>query len=138
MPQEVKRRFIHVKALTHGAVNHSTIQSVSIDKSYQEISDSGDDDGADTFLAKGKLSVTVSVELRDPVQADALVDRAASTLTFKGVPETGGTEVTVTVLGVIFFRHGNRAVHNGVATQTVSGRAYKPDGTDPVTVALAT
>lgn len=131
------RRFIHVRAATHGVLPITTVQSISFTDDAQEIAASGDDDTADSFLAKGKSSVRGELVLQDPTQAAALKAAAPGDLEWKGVPETGGSEITQTLSNVIFFSRRHASTHNGLATETLTFRTYDPTGANTVSQTIA-
>lgn len=138
MAAPTKRRYIHIVGAAHGAVEINTVQSISFSDDTQEIAASGDDDIADSFLAKGKSSTRGELVLQDPIQADALRAAGAADLTFSGQPEAGGVAVDMTLKNVIFFTRRQTAVHNGVWGEALGFRCYDPTGADPVSTDLAT
>jgi hypothetical protein len=131
-----KRRYIHIVGALFGTLAVNTIQSISFSDDAQEIAASGDDDAADSFLAKGKRTVRGTLVLQDPVQADALMAAAQADLTYSGKPEAGGTAVDVTLKNVIFFARSNTSMHNGVWGESLTFRCYLPTGLAPVSSIL--
>jgi hypothetical protein len=129
-------RYFNVKTCTVGGVSYTTIQSIDVNQSHQMLRDSGDNDSYTSWSARGPGTTDVSVNLKDPVQAWAMA-AANGTLIFRGVPESGGTEVIVTVEGVTFGNPRTSAQHGAVWTGSVSGVASKTDGGNPVTIAAA-
>jgi hypothetical protein len=132
-----RRRFIHVKGAKHGVTVVDTITSVTFTEQTNEIAGSGDDDKADSFLARGKSVVRGEINMDDPIQAQALKAVAAADFVFDGVPEAGATDrVRVTLKNVVFFTRRNTSPHDALWTGGLSFRCFMPDGTDPVTIGL--
>lgn len=132
-----KRRYIHIVGALYGALAVNTIQSVSFSDDAQEIAASGDDDQADSFLAKGKRTTRGTLVIQDPVQADALMAAAQADFTYSGKPESGGVAVNMTLKNLIFFARSATQIHNGVWGESLTFRCYLPSGLPAVTTALA-
>jgi hypothetical protein len=131
-------RFINVDNALLGAVEITTIQSISYNSDTAEIAASGDADKADTALFKGKRTVRGQLVIQDPVQSQALLNSAKADLKFDGEPEAGGTAKTVTLKNAMFFTENANAPHNALWGQTLGFRCFQPDGTNPVAIATAT
>jgi hypothetical protein len=133
-----KRRYIHIVGALLGSLSVNTIQSISFNDDAQEIAASGDDDQADSFLAKGKRTTRGTLVIQDPVQADALMAAAQADLTYSGKPEAGGVAVNMTLKNVIFFSRSSTQMHNGVWGESLTFRCYLPSGLPAALTALAT
>lgn len=128
-------RFYNIKSCTLGATSITTIASIDIRQSQAMLTDRGDNDAFDSWGARGPGSTGVTINLRDPQQAAALAAVAGpATLVFKGVPENGGTEKTVTVQGVLFGSPSFSAPHGAAWSCSISGAAAIAAGTNPVAI----
>lgn len=131
------RRFYHVKDCTHGAVVINTVQSISYRKNYTRLAGQGDSDLGDTFQAKVNLQVSGTITLQDPIQADALLDAAEADLSWKGVPQPGGTEKVITAQNVQFFSLDETDAHNALDGISLAWNGVMEAGADPASAALA-
>lgn len=134
-------RFINVVNFLAGSTPVTTVKEVTIDQKHKEIMDSGDADQYESFGARGAGSTSVNVTLSDPIQAHALKIVSGATVTFSGQPTSGSATTTfvgVTVVGFTGMGHSNKAMHNGLWAQSVPGKAFKADGTDPITFTAPT
>lgn len=114
----------NIKTFTVGATPYTTIKEVEVNESVEEITDSGDNDTVDTFIAKGKASCRGSVTLSDGIQATAMkATAAAAAITFIGEDAANANAMTCTITGALFFNKSTRAMHNGVWQHTVTFRA---------------
>lgn len=131
-------RYKNVKVLKHGLVTVTTVQSASYSRNTTRLAASGDADKFESSQSEGVSSVSGTVTIQDPVQADALKEAAPATLTWDAEHESGGTNQRVTITNVKFFSLTDTHAHNAYGGQTLGFSAYAPDGnTDPVTVAVA-
>lgn len=129
-------RFYNIKEAKLGATNITTVASIDLRQSQAMLTDRGDNDQFDSWIARGPGSTGVTINLRDPQQAASLAAEAAvAALTFKGVPENGGTEKLVTITGVLLGSPSFSAPHGAAWSCSISGVAFKSDGTNPVTIA---
>lgn len=138
MSAPVTRRFFSPHNTLFGTAGITTVQSISLSRQWQRLAGQGDADLTDSFQAKTNLQVSGSLVIQDPVQADALLDLPSATLKWDGKPEEGGTPKHIEVSGVSFFSASETDSHNAIDGVTLNWNAYKPDGTDPVTVSLVT
>jgi hypothetical protein len=137
MPATARRRFVNIVSCLHGTLEINTIQSISFTEDTRQIRASGDNDRSDSFLARGKTSVSGEITLQDPIQAQALKAAAKADLKYSGEPESGGVAVQVTLKNVIFFTRRETDNHDNVWGVSLSFACYMPDGSDPVAIALA-
>jgi hypothetical protein len=135
--EAVRHRFYSPHGVTHNSVSVTTVQSITYSKAYTRLAAQGDADLSDSFQAKVNLQVSGTLVIQDAVQGDALLDAANGSLIWIGTPQTGGVAKTTTIEGVEFFSLNETDAHNALDGVTLNWNAFKPDGTDPVTVALA-
>jgi hypothetical protein len=131
-----KRRFINPNNVMHGLVAVETVQSVTLNKTKQRIVARGDNDVAPSSQFKTGLEVSGTLVIQDPIQADALFDAPAATLTWDGVPEAGGQAKRHTVVNVEFFNLNETDQHGAVDGITLGWNSFNPDGSDPHSSAL--
>lgn len=133
-----RRRFYNPYDVAHGSTDINTVQSITLNKTYQRLAGQGDNDFTDSFQAKTNLQVNGSLVIQDPVQADALIDADPDDLTWSGTPEAGGVAKNVSVANVEFFSLAETDSHNALDAITLGWNAYNPDGSDPVSVDVDT
>lgn len=133
----VARRYYNPHTVKHGTVDINTVQSIAYRKNYARLAGQGDNDLTDSFQAKTNLQVSGTIVIQDPIQGDALIDAASASLTWTGVPETGGTAKSMTITGVSFFSLDETDSHNALDGVSLGWNAFSATGADPVTVALA-
>jgi hypothetical protein len=131
------RRFFNPHNVQHGAVAVTTVQSITLNKTKQRITARGDNDRSNSFQATTGLDVSGTLVIQDPIQADALLDAAAATLSWDGATEEGGAIKTQTVTGVEFFSLNETDSHGAVDGITLGWGAFDASGDDPASVALA-
>jgi hypothetical protein len=133
-----RRRFFNVQNAKHGLIDISTIQSITLRKSWTRLAAQGDADITDTFQAKTNLQVGGTLVIQDAMQADALLDAVSGVLTWQGQTTAGGQPKVETVDGVEFFSLDETDAHNAVDGITLGWNAFSPTGIDPASVALGT
>lgn len=143
MTAPTKLRFVNISAFTYtpttgSALTVNTIEEVSTDLQVQELADSGDDDGSDTWVAAGKLTARFELKIKDVTQADALrAETGGGVVTFTSHDPVNAKTLTVTINGAVFFNRKAAHTHNKVSVGSVTGRCFSLTGVNPITVVAA-
>lgn len=128
-------RYFNVKNFAAGGTTFTTIASVSYQTGAREITDSGDNEFALSFAARGVSMTRVTINLKDPLQAEALRQLNNTDITFNGVTQQGGTaNALITLSAFTGFADNGQAAHGALWGQSVSGICAKADGSNPVAV----
>jgi hypothetical protein len=106
------------------------------DQTYQRLSGQGDNDLSDSVQFKVNLQVGGTITLRDPIQGDALLDKASASLVWDQIAEAGGQNMRHTVTGVEFFTLDETDGHNALVGVSLGWNAFSPTGIDPHVASL--
>lgn len=129
-----KRRFYNPHNVLHGIVEVNTVQSITLNKTWQRLTGRGDNDLSPTFQARTGLDVNGNVVIQDPMQADALLEAPSGIFQWDGMPEPGGLKKRHSVTGVEFFSLAETDAHGALDTITLGWNSFDPTGADPHTV----
>lgn len=117
-------RVKNIKTFKLAAISYTGIKEVEVSENTEEITDSGDNDTTDTFIAKGKSTCRGSVQVSDGIQATAMkATTGAVAITYEGEDAADASAQKVTITGALFFNKSTRSMHNGVWTHNVTFRA---------------
>lgn len=133
MSAPTPHRYFNISSCTiGGTAQFNTIKSISYTQDFTHLASAGDADGAVSFMARGAESVSVTIEMEDGVQAEAILGTAVGNLVFIGQTSNGGSTKTVTIKNFQAFSHTGNDAFNAIAKERVSGHGYDPTGTGPI------
>lgn len=124
MAAPTKQRFKNITTAKLGAsLEINTLKEITVDEQTDVIEDAGDNATASEFLEKGMTRCNFTVQIADPIQAEAMKAAAKGDLIWSGEPSTGGTAVNCTLAGAILLNRSQRSMFNGVWVTQLTGRA---------------
>jgi hypothetical protein len=121
-------RYFNIANCTLGGTAVTTINTITTSSKTQRITSAGDADRSPTFQAKGMTDNDVSIEMEDPIQAEALEAAAAGDLVFEGLSDADSVRKRVTVKNFSVFGRDDKDAHNKVGTVSLKGNGYDPAG----------